>query len=57
MCEVSAKNIEPYGTSSKFSVFSDKKPGLSKTIELYLNFYMGFCVTELALSNHNKISP
>ena len=30
---------------SKFFNFSDKKPGFSKTIELYLNFYIGFCIT------------
>ena len=47
MCEVSAKNIELYGSwsSSKFSIFSDKKPGFPKTIELCLNFYIGLRIT------------
>ena len=30
--------------------------GFSKRIEFYLNFTMGFCITELVLSNYKKIS-
>ena len=37
--------------------FSDKRPGFSETIELSLNFCVGFCITYLVLSNYNKISP
>ena len=37
--------------------FPGKKLGFSKTIELCLNFYMGFRIIKLVLSNHNKISP
>ena len=37
--------------------FPDKKPDFLKTVELCLNFYMGFCITQLVLSNHNEISP
>ena len=37
--------------------FSEKIPGFSKRIELCLNFCLGFCITELVLSNYNKISP
>ena len=36
--------------------FSDKIPGFSKTIDLYLNSSMGFCITSLVLSNYDKIS-
>ena len=48
MCKISAKNIELYGSciSSKFS----------KTKELCLNFYIGFWITKLVLSNHNEIN-
>ena len=34
--------------------FSGKKPGFLKAIELCLIFCMGFCITQLALSNHNN---
>ena len=37
MFEVSPKSVELN--------FSDKTPGFSKTIELWLNFYMDFCVS------------
>ena len=36
--------------------FSGKILGFSKTIELCLYFCMRFCITELILSNYNKIS-
>ena len=37
--------------------FLRQKSGFLKTIKLCLNFNMGFHITQLALSNHNKISP
>ena len=36
--------------------FSDKIPGFPKTIELCLNFCMGFCITYLVRSNYREIS-
>ena len=37
--------------------FSDKIPGFLKTIELWLNCCIGFCITHWVLSNYNKTSP
>ena len=53
-----SKNIKLYGSSSlsNFSIFW-RIPGFSKTIEPYLNFCLGYCITELVLLNHKKISP
>ena len=34
-----------------------KIPGFSKTTELCLIIYMGFRISQLVLSNNNKISP
>ena len=34
--------------------FSDKIPGFSDIIEFYANLGIGFCITELVLSNHKK---
>ena len=36
--------------------FSDKIPGFSKTMELCLNFRIGFCITLLELSNDKRKS-
>ena len=52
-----SKKILYYRVVFKVFKFSGKIPGFSKTIELYLNFCMGFYITQLALSNSNKISP
>ena len=45
-CKILAENSQLYDclSSSKFSVFADKIPGFSKTIELCLNFCVGFCL-------------
>ena len=51
-----SKKILNYRVVFKVFKFSDKIPGFSKTKELYLNFCMGFYITQL-VSNSNKISP
>ena len=38
----------------KVSNLLDKIPSFSKTIELCLNFCVGFCISELVLSNYKK---
>ena len=32
--------------------FPDKIFRFSETIDIYLSFYMGFCITQLVLSNY-----
>ena len=46
MCKISVKYLKLYGSqsSSTVSIFQRKKSGFSKTIELCLNFYMGFSI-------------
>ena len=55
VCKISTKNIEFYGSwiSSKFN-FSDKTPCFLKTLELCLNFCMGFWINLLVLLNYEK---
>ena len=58
VCKISAKNIKLCGSwsSSKFSTFQTKKPGLLEIRDLWLNLVIGFCIIWLVLPNYNKIS-
>ena len=57
MCKISAKDIKLCGSwSSSVFIFSDKYPGFSGIIELFLNFGIGFCITWLVLPNYIKIT-
>ena len=46
-----------FGKTSKSLKYYENDCGFSKTIELCLNFCMDFCITQLVLSNYNKINP